>query len=316
MQSAIPSAGPAVCNSESCLRVLLVENNSADSQRLQRMVKAADTRRCDVVAADNLENAVGRLHKDPFDLVLLNLTLPDSKGLDTLTRVLRADPNVPVVVLTGMEDNRLGMRAVQAGAGDYLIKGAITPDGLLRSITYSIERHRLRSAANASSLTDELTGLYNRRGLATVSLPLFKTARRQKREMSLLVIDLVDMKRINDILGQANGDLALYETADLLRATFRESDVLARVGGDKFAVLACESDAAVAEALVARLRERLQARAGRDSGCIPIAVTIGLAQFDPQNPCDLDELLNQADSHLHLQKWHKRCAGTAEPVTS
>lgn len=160
---------------------------------------------------------------------------------------------------------------------------------------------RLRELA----LVDELTGLHNRRGFLVLAEKQLQIARRTGRTDELLFLDLDGMKRINDKLGHAAGDAALRRTAEVLRAAFRTSDIIARIGGDEFVVLCPDTEPAAVPTLIAGLERRLgDANAG---AAVPwkLALSIGTATADPRNPLTLDELIRAADAAMYRDKRHK-----------
>jgi len=118
----------------------------------------------------------------------------------------------------------------------------------------------------------------------------------------LLFSDFNGLKRINDILGHPEGDRALIETADVLRETFRESDIIARIDGDEFVVLAIETDGAPAEVLTGRLQENLEARNAEGDLRYKLSLSMGLARYDPERGCSIDELVAQADRAMYERK--------------
>jgi PAS domain S-box-containing protein len=126
------------------LSVLLVEDNAGDARIIQECLRGHPAAR--LVWSDTLATALTHLAQPDLDLVLLDLNLPDSHGLDTVTRVVREHPALPVIVVTGCEDHGLALAALAAGAEDYLVKGAIEPDVLVRSIQYAYERKRVELA--------------------------------------------------------------------------------------------------------------------------------------------------------------------------
>ncbi len=172
----------------------------------------------------------------------------------------------------------------------------------LRDIT---ELARLREELRALSLVDELTGLYNRRGFLTLGRQQIKTAHRMGRRLHLFYIDLDDLKIINDQLGHLEGDRALVAASRVLRATFRESDIVARVGGDEFAALAMESLDGVVEPVLARLIENQEAHNQRLGGSPRLSLSIGTAVYDPYAPRPLDALLSEADRRMYADKRAK-----------
>ncbi len=179
--------------------------------------------------------------------------------------------------------------------GDELI-------GLVAVYTDITAQVRMEEALRAMLLVDELTGLYNRRGFVALGQQQLKTAERSKRRMVLLFADFDDLKRINDTFGHPEGDQALIEIANALKETFRESDIIARIGGDEFVVLAIETDGAPAEILTARLQENLKARNARGDRRYKLSLSMGIARYDPEHPCSIDELLARADRLMYEQK--------------
>ena len=197
------------------------------------------------------------------------------------------------------------MRAVQGGAQDCMRKEEAQPSILLRSVSYAIERHRLLDALRSLSLIDGLTDLYNRRGFNDLGEQYLKLALRSSRSVSLIYLDIDRFKTINDTLGHHVGDRALLCVADTLRDTFRRSDIVARMSGDEFAVLAFETSEENAETLVERLRTELRELNETTRERFQLSVSIGLARNDGDSALHLDELLKQADAAMYQEKRGK-----------
>jgi diguanylate cyclase (GGDEF)-like protein/PAS domain S-box-containing protein len=174
--------------------------------------------------------------------------------------------------------------------------------GIVAVYTDITRRKRMEEALRASLLVDELTGLYNRRGFSTLGQQQLKMAHRTKSKMSLLFADFDELKRINDTLGHHEGDLALIEIANVLKEIFRESDIIARIGGDEFVVLVIETDGVSAETLTTRLQENLEVRNARGDRRYKLSLSVGIARYDPKHPCSIDELLARADRLMYEQK--------------
>src|SRR5579864_8662955 len=122
------------------IRVLLVEDNPGDARLFRELVRDTSAGRLALDHATRLDTALDRLTREHFDVMLLDLSLPDEQGLTTLTRAHAHAPNVPIVVLTGLDDEALAVKAVRAGAQDYLVKGRVDGDLLVRAIRYASER--------------------------------------------------------------------------------------------------------------------------------------------------------------------------------
>jgi len=179
--------------------------------------------------------------------------------------------------------------------GDELI-------GVVAVYTDITARKRMEETLRALALIDELTGLYNRRGFFTLAEQQLKTADRAKSRMLLLFADFDGLKQINDAFGHFEGDQALIEVANVLRKKFRESDIIARIGGDEFVVLATETGGGGTGAITARLQENLEAINAREGRRYELALSVGIAHYDPEHPCSIDELLARADRAMYEKK--------------
>ena len=124
-------------------RILLVEDSRSDARLLEATLQDAGVHRFKLTHVERLDEALAALGDGGVDVVLLDLHLPDSQGLDTLAELKREQPGVPVVVLTGLDDEQLAVRAVQAGAQDYLPKGVVDGALLARLIRHAVERHQI-----------------------------------------------------------------------------------------------------------------------------------------------------------------------------
>src|SRR5215203_2303945 len=181
--------------------------------------------------------------------------------------------------------------------------------GLVQVVRDITERKKLEDTLRNSSLKDDLTGLFNRRGLLKQAAPYFDFARRQKENLLLLFIDLDGMKRINDEFGHNEGDNALINTAAILNRSFRSSDIIARLGGDEFTVLVTDLNASKEDA-IARLNENLKAYNASETRGHKLAFSIGVATLEPERMTCFEELLEQADQAMYEQKRMKRRRAT------
>jgi diguanylate cyclase (GGDEF)-like protein len=284
------------------IKVLLIEDSPGDARLLREALADGEGMSFELECADRLSAGLERLAQGGIELLLLDLGLPDSQGLDTLARTQPHARGVPVIVLTGLQDEILGVKAVEMAAQDYLVKGQLDSELLVRAMRYAIERHRLLAELQRMSFVDDLTGLRNRRGFFALAEQQVKLADRTKNGFLLPLADLDDLKSINDAFGHREGDLALIETARALKETFRESDIIARIGGDEFAVIAIEAGPDSAEVLRHRLSKNLEARNAGGSRRYTVSISLGIASYDPEHPCTIDELLARADAQMYEQK--------------
>jgi diguanylate cyclase (GGDEF)-like protein len=233
---------------------------------------------------------------------LLDLSLPDSHGLETFERARLEAPSVPIIVLTGFSDENMAVSAVDAGAQDYLVKGRVDGESLVRAIRYARERHENMTELRQLALVDELTGLRNRRGFMTLGEQALKSSDRSGIPLALVFVDVNEMKAINDELGHHEGDRALQDVAEVLRLTFRESDILARVGGDEFCALITMATDKSPHIAVERIDRNLgELHASRERP-YRLTLSVGAYAYDPEKPCSLEELMEQADRLMYRQK--------------
>jgi diguanylate cyclase (GGDEF)-like protein/PAS domain S-box-containing protein len=152
------------------------------------------------------------------------------------------------------------------------------------------------------SLVDELTRLYNRRGFITLATQQMKIADRLKRSLTLIFADMDKLKEINDTFGHKEGDRALIDTAAIMKSIFRASDIVARLGGDEFVGLALDSSETTGDAIKNRFMENLNAHNLQEIRPYRLSITMGMARYDPEKPCSLDDLIEQADKSMYEHK--------------
>jgi diguanylate cyclase (GGDEF)-like protein/PAS domain S-box-containing protein len=254
-------------------------------------------------------NAAWMVSLGYFEEDILRLTIWDIIHPDNLLHCRESFQQV----LSGRNMQNIEVTFVTKTGKFILVEGNIncffrnSEPEYIRCIFHDIsDRKRMEEDLRTMSLRDELTGLYNRRGFITLAEQQLKIADRMKRGLSLLFADLDGMKFINDTFGHQEGDRALIDTTNILKDTFRGSDILARVGGDEFVVLALETNDTYCDLLADRLKANFDAfnkKGGRD---YTLTLSIGIAHYDPENPCSMDDLLKRADNLMYNMKKKKR----------
>ncbi len=167
------------------------------------------------------------------------------------------------------------------------------------------ERKKMEERLRSLSITDDLTGLYNRRGFLTFADHHIKAAERRKERVLLILIDLDGLKQINDAYGHNIGDQALIDAAQLIKQTFRNSDVTARISGDEFVVVTTDSDGNGEEAIKRRMKENLNSYNSQAAKPYHLSFSYGIAKFDPRIPSSIDRLLVKADELMYASKNNK-----------
>ena len=289
--------------------ILVVEDNQGDARLLREMFNDQGPHTTTFHHVDTIMLAEDHLSAHAVDIVILDLGLPDAEGLEAVRRIHATAPAVPLVVLTGRDDEGLAAQALQEGAQDYLIKGQIETRGLLRALRYAIERKSLQEAARALTLEfahsaehDFLTGLPNRVLLNDRIGLAIKLAVRHSKRAAVLFLDLDGFKHVNDSLGHPTGDKLLQSVAARLVDCVRGCDTVSRQGGDEFVVLLSEiertEDAAViAKRMLQAVRETHWIN-GRD---LHITTSVGVSVY-PEDGSDAEALIKSADTAMYQAK--------------
>ena len=292
------------------IKVLVVEENQPEyAPWFQVVSSGVNNGQFESERVGTLTKALGLLEKEPFDVILLDLALPDNVGVGTFSQICMRVPEVPIVVTAALENKKQAFEVLREGAQDYLVKGEVDVKLLRRALYYAIERHRSRVLLQQLSFNDELTGLLNRRGFLSMAQQQLKIAQREDWELVLLFADLDSLKNINDNFGHTEGDRALKSIATVLKKTFRTSDLIARLGGDEFIVLALNAPAAGVQKMKTRLKSNLDQHNSQNR-YYQLSLSIGIAQFDPNHETSLESMIVEADNALYDTKRKKRLAGS------
>ncbi len=286
-------------------KVLLIEDNPGDARLIQAMIEEEETP-FQLHCADRLSRGLEHLSADgETALVLLDLSLPDSFGLETFAKVYAHAPTVPIIVLTGNDDATVALSAVKGGAQDYLVKGRLDRELLLRAMHYSIERKRYQVQLEHQANYDSLTGLPNRT-LLHDRLKQAVYAQRTPRNIAVVFMDLDHFKFVNDSLGHSTGDKLLKAMGERLRAALREGDTVGRVGGDEFVLILADQNN---EEVIFRAMQRISAKVAEpiviDGKELYFTCSAGISLY-PQDGPDVDTLLKNADAAMYRAKEHGR----------
>jgi diguanylate cyclase (GGDEF)-like protein/PAS domain S-box-containing protein len=173
---------------------------------------------------------------------------------------------------------------------------------ILLAIEDITERKQLEEKLAAVAITDDLTGLYNRRGLFVLADKMLKISKRQGKGIFMLYIDLDNLKVINDSFGHEEGDKVLIESAKLLREIYRESDIVARIGGDEFVVLPVGTDGDSTDTIISRLRDASDTFNSRSNLRYELSLSAGIAYYDPKSNLSIGELLAHGDKSMYEHK--------------
>jgi diguanylate cyclase (GGDEF)-like protein/PAS domain S-box-containing protein len=297
-----PDAGLAP---EKQLDVLLVEDDDAHARLVAETLALGFGTAYRLRRAHDLAGARAELDLGPTDCILLDLFLPDGQGLESLRQLTTLAPLVPIVILTSLADEQLGLLAVHEGAQDYLVKGTIDGPRLARALRHAIERKALQARFAEQALHDPLTGLANRTLLFDrLRLEIARTGR-SGFGVAVFYLDVDGFKSINDRLGHDAGDEVLVRVAGRLRRLVRPGDTVSRIGGDEFVVV-CGGLAPGID--MDRMQARIEETVGRPlqlrGGTELVTASVGMAVAGSTDAPEAvisraDEVMYQAKRRRH-----------------
>jgi len=281
---------------------ILIVDDDAVIMKFMKIVLEMEGYECETAISS--QAALERVQNTPFDIMITDIVMPGMNGLELTGKAKGIRPNMAVIITTGFVDNFSYDKAIEAGASDF-IKKPFTEKELIARIKHVKMQQEIRNL----TLRDELTGIYNRRGFFALVEYQFNMAKRSKTGLFMLYADLDNLKIINDTLGHQEGDRALIETADILRNNFRQSDIIARIGGDEFVVFPVGTSADCVDKILGRLEKALEAYNVENNSGYSLSISAGISFYDPELPCTIDDLLAAADRSMYERKINKPLPG-------
>jgi len=291
----MPSTGGDQPDQQRRPSILAVDDDAEQLGMVHRLLSD----RYDVALASDAREAIDLLQHRTFELALIDLAMPGIDGFQLAEVVAASSPRPAVIFLSAEASPRAKVRALSLGASDYVTKPC-DPEELLARVARTVAQVEREASLHASALSDPLTGLANYRHLFESLHREIERAQRYDAPLSLLAIDVDDLKRINDEGGHLVGDKALQLIARVLKGTVRTFDLVARQGGDEFAVLLPNTAAREALVLAERLRSEIvrQLILGR-----PLSASIGVAAHERgMSPLTVRSLVEASDQALYRAK--------------
>ena len=291
---------------DNIIKVLLVEDNEGDIRLIKELLSHDCPGKFVIETVNRLQEAIEIIKQEKFDVVLADLSLPDSDGMETVSHIQGSNSNLPIVVLSGQESESLATKIVQSGAQDYLVKGQGDGHLISKTLRYAIERKRIQEGLSYLAQYDSLTGLANRNlfrerlGRALIRVD------RNKSLVALMFIDLDRFKNINDTLGHDAGDELLIEVSKRLEKCTRDGDTVARLGGDEFTVILEDIKHVDDAAIIARKILVAMEPAIKLSGYeVFVTPSIGITIY-PLDDTSVNNLLKNADTAMYRAKERGR----------
>lgn len=284
-------------------QILVVEDENIVAWDLQNTLRLLGYGVTAIVSSG--EGAIEQAAATHPDLILMDIELKGRMDGVAAAKVIGDRLDIPILYLTAYADDQTLERAKGTEPFGYLLK-PFNERSLHAAIQMALHRHRMQVSLRSLALVDELTGLCNRRGFFALAKQHLKLARRTKGALWLFFLDLDGLKQINDAFGHQEGDLALIKTAEILRSTFRDTDIIARVGGDEFTVLAIEASGEGAHLMTNRLQEKLKEFNARKDRSYELGFSVGTACYEDGVTGSIEDLMAKADQALYEDKRRKK----------
>ena len=274
-------------------RILIVDDNAEMLQKTNDLLSQVGY---SVVMCSSGEEALEFLDKERVDLVLLDINMPSLNGYEVCLRIRQSHAldDLPVIFLTSREDTDSITKGFHAGASDFVSKTAVS-EILLARVNVQIRLARTLRYLRDISLTDDLTGAYNRRHAMYSLREWFARSKRYGTPFSMIYFDLNGLKTINDKYGHQAGDLLLRSVVTSCKKLLRESDLLFRMGGDEFMVLCPDTDKRGAFICAERMLEAVKGVTIVDQS---VSFAYGIAHSS-EDYKDMDEMLHSADTSMY-----------------
>jgi len=282
------------------LKLLLLEDGCKEARLLQKTISDGGSFDCELVKMEKLEEALSAVDEEP-PIILLRSGDSSAQLSANLKRVREIASNMPVLVLPNSQN---GLVLPTAPSGDGAKSNGhlrLNLKKLARILRCGLRQNQVESHLSHLSLSDELTGLYNRRGFLLLGSERMKLAHGMKKNLLLFFADLDNLKQINDQFGHQEGDQALLKTAEIFRNTFRNSDITGRFGGDEFTALVIEEFGQTADTISKRLQDNMAELAANNTQ-YPLSLSVGMTRYAAEMRSSLKKLLVQADQALYKQK--------------
>ncbi len=290
------------------MRILLVEDNKFDAQIAKRILQDPARVPCDLTHVQTLESALDQLSAEPWDVVVVDLSLPDASGPNVVKTISLNYDEIPIVVFSGNSDDEFATEMIRTGAQDFIVKDVRSDMSLPRAINFAVERKASELRLRHLASYDPLTRLANRQEYCAQLEKACARADRNDTMAALIMMDLDGFKSVNDLHGHQAGDELLCGVSRKLRRSIRAGDTAARLGGDEFAIiLEGVHDAADVAAWASQVARDLLDSPGIDGEPQAVTASIGAALY-PANGRTVDQLMHCADVAMYDVKNRGRAS--------
>ena len=259
----------------------------------------------DVIDATNGKDALEIAEEEEVDLILLDIMMPDMDGYEVCEKLKSnaTTKNIPIIFITAKADEDSIEKAYEIGGIDYVTK-PFKPKELLARVNRELQLQDLQKKLKELASTDPMTRLYNRRFFTTMASHSLDLAKRNKKTLSLVMIDIDKFKNVNDTYGHQVGDDVIIHLANVFLENKRDSDIVCRYGGEEFVILFPNTSIEGAKKVAEKIREKVEAStinlAANKS--LKYTISLGVAQVEVESEINIEQALKRADDALYEAK--------------
>ena len=283
------------------ISVLIIDDDIADIRLIEVLLSKATHCQFTVHSTADANEALFHLSADKHDVYLVDYFLGETNGLDLIREARRLECETPIIVITGAESEEIDECVMNAGAADYLPKDELSTSLLERTIRHALERYRYIQQLEFLANRDPLTNLANRTMFEEQLEQHIALSQRRNLQFAILLLDLDRFKDVNDTLGHSVGDALLCLVANRLKNIMRKEDVIARIGGDEFAILLSMDEMIDLGAICEKILYVLKQPSPINERELVISTSIGVSLY-PQNGKTTMSLMVNADMALYKAK--------------
>lgn len=283
------------------IKILIIDDDEAEFLLVSELLRERE-HLYDLKWVDSLAKGISSV--DDADVIILDLFLGDSRGLDTFIQMKSHVKEKPIIILSGLDDEGVAVEAIQKGAQDFLVKDHVDGDRLSRVIQYALKRSEIKNDPKNIGLIDPLTGLYNRQGFLVMAEQYLKGLQRNRKEFLIYFAVLEEYSQIASDFGKSEADHAVLLSSEILRESFRASDLIWRIGDDEFAILAIEYGNLNPKIVSSRIKNN-QKYCNAKFNLYRLSLSMSVSLFDFKENSSVQELLTKIDQVFNDYKSRK-----------
>lgn len=299
---------------KSKLSILVADNSPPNIKRIISSLISDKEIKYNIGTAKSSKDVLEKAAEDGIDLVLVHQNHKGNEGIKLLQEIIKKKIGVPVIMIVAEGEEKLGVRAMDKGAYDFLTKDEVKTVALSRAIRRVMQRRKLERDIKVSlskleklAIKDGLTGLYNQHHFKEVIVKEYKKAKRHMQSLSCIMLDLDHFKSVNDTHGHQFGDEVLVQSSGILRKLVRDTDFVARYGGEEFFIVLPNTNLKGAYILAERIRKAFADYIFKSEDISEtVTVSIGVSATSDENVISEHDLIENADKALYRAKWRGR----------